>query len=154
MVRLCSGLQTWGWRSLHGSKNMEISSERSPVKLLLKREGTFLRIMRAFQNSGYLWQGIDTDWGMKEPSGDDENINIPVYNFDLHSIFHRWTYILDWPRNSFGFFLWENLNKVFGQPNKNSLSKCTEDFCILLYAVISHLKRERQISYAIANMWN
>ena len=24
---------------------------------------------------------------MKEPSGDDENINIPVYNFDLHSIF-------------------------------------------------------------------
>ena len=24
---------------------------------------------------------------MKEPSGNDENINIPVYNFDLHSIF-------------------------------------------------------------------
>ena len=24
---------------------------------------------------------------MKEPSGDDENINILVYNFDLHSIF-------------------------------------------------------------------
>ena len=43
--------------------------------------------MRAFQNNGYLWQGTDTDWGMKEPSGDDENINILVYNFDLHSIF-------------------------------------------------------------------
>ena len=142
-------LEKSAWVQEHGDLLWEITCQiTSKERRNLPKDNEGLSEQRLPLTGNRHWLGYEgTFWGWWK-------YKYPVYNFDLHSIFHRWTYILDWPRNSFGFFLWENSNKVFGQPNKNSLSKCTEDFCILLYAVISHLKRERQISYAIANMWN
>ena len=86
----------------------EQGDERRNLQKSLENEG--------LSDNGYLQENEDTDWGRKEPSGDDGNINIQVY-------------ILIWV--------------AFAQMYicENSPSSCIEDLCSLLGANYISLKK-------------